>query len=484
MKSKIIAFLLIFSFLFNISSIAVLSQTNLSQSTIKQANSYAQTAHDAYNKKDFVKAAENYEKAYNLTKTKVYLENAHVAYLGAANDYAGDKDFSNALKYCNKVLSSDPNNQNAKELLSEIYYSRGTEYFYTGQMDKAEADMNNSLKYAKLKEQIDRGKDAVSKIKEAKENGLSPVPQYENAAEDSIPETLDKIEKKLYGKVNSSVPLLTRVNKLEKESLGKNYDADGLIVRVDRLKRTILPELTAPTSNMYEGTYIPEIIQQSMGAVSTFGKMPITIFINDGSVKPYKRYYDDAAKEAFKEWETASENKIKFQFINDPMKADIQVDWCENFEDFAWQPKLKTDDISAEKERIKYRKANAAVQAGSMLAMVAGSMVGVPFLGTAGYLGGSLAAPYLGYKGTKNEKLSPDVKINTKVLENLPEDQVKAKIKQIALHQIGHAVGIYGHSSDPNDIMYSDFKVMKLSERDIKTIREIYKSHEEQKETK
>jgi tetratricopeptide (TPR) repeat protein len=484
MKSKTLIFLLIFTFLLNTNSTVVLSQSISSKNSVSQANNYAKAAHEAFDSKNYIKAAENYEKAYKINGIKVYHENSIVAYLSAANNYAGEKDFANAIKYSNKVLSISPNNQSAKELLSEIYYSKGIEYYYTGQLDKAEADINNALKYAVIKDQIDKSKEAITKIKEAKSNGLSPVPQYENSSDDSIPETLDKIEKKLYGKANSSVPLLTRVNKLEKESLGKNYDGDGLIVRVDRLKRTILPELTVQTNNLYEGTYIAEIIQQSMGAVTTFGKMPITVYINDGSVKPYKRYYDEAAKEAFKEWEKASEDKIKFQFINDPTKTDLQVAWNEEFEDFPWQPKLKTDDISAEKERIKYRKANMAVQAGSMLAMVAGSMVGVPFLGTAGYLGGSLASPYLGYKGTKNEKLSPDIKINTKIFENMTEEQIKAKIKQIAMHQIGHAIGIYGHSDDPADIMYSDFKATKLSERDIKTIREIYKDHEAQKETK
>ncbi|MDD3013095.1 MAG: matrixin family metalloprotease, partial [Candidatus Gastranaerophilales bacterium] len=484
-KSKIIAVFISLSFLFNICSVPALSQPR-SQTNIKQSNNYAKAAHDAYEQRNFLKAAENYEKAYAISKTKVYLDNSLVAYLSLASDYANDKDFNNALKYCNKTLSLSPNDKNAKELMSDIYFVRGTDYFYTGEVDKAKSDVESSLKYSTSKEQTERAKDGLNKIASAKTNGTIPIPKYEGTTDDSMPVTLDKIEKKLYGSSNSSIPLLSRVSKLEKESLGKNYDSDGLIVRVDRLKRAVLPELVTQQSpkKIYEDTYVPDIIEQSMGRVTIFGKMPITVFIDDANVKPYKKFYKDAIIEGFKEWEKASNNVIKFEYIYDPAKADISVSWNEQFEDFPWQPKLQKTDISAEKEKMKYRKANVAVQAGSMLAMVAGSLVGLPFLGTAGYLGGSVASPYLGYKGANKEKLSPDVKINTKITEDMTDDQAKTKLKQTAIHQMGHAIGIYGHSSDPSDIMYSDFKVTQLSERDIKTIQEIYKPKEPEKNTK
>jgi tetratricopeptide (TPR) repeat protein len=474
--------------MFNTYSLSAFSQSGSSQyNTIKQANYYAKTGHDAYSQKNFLKAAENYEKAYQISKTRIYLDNSLVAYLSLASEYANDKDFSNALKYCNKTLTLNPGNKDAKELMSDIYYVRGTEYFYTGDVDKAKSDVENSLKYSTSKEQTDRAKDGLSKIATAKESGAIPTPKYEGSRDNSIPEDLDKIEKKLYGNSNNNIPLINRVSKLEKESLGKTYDSDGLIVRVDRLKRTVLPELVAQQSpsKAYENTYVPELIEQSMGRVAIFGKIPIIVFIDDPRVKPYKKFYRDAIIDGFKEWEKASNNVIKFEYVYDPSRSDIQVSWSEQYEDFPWQPTLKKTDINAEKEKMKYRKASAAVQAGSMLAMVAGSLVGVPFLGTAGYLGGSVASPYLGYKGANKEKLSPEVKINTKITEGMTDDQAKAKLKQIAMHQMGHALGLYGHSNDPGDIMYSDFKATELSERDIKTIQELYKPKEaEKKETK
>ena len=127
---------------------------------------------------------------------------------------------------------------------------------------------------------------------------------------------------------------------------------------------------------------------------------------------------------------------------------------------------------------MKYRKAGMLVQIGSVLVMVAGSLIGVPIIGGVGAIGSSVASPWLQYKGSETKKLSPDVKINTKITEGMPDDVAKTKIRQIAMHQIGHAIGIYAHSSDPNDIMFDNFAANQLSERDIGTIREIYKNKE------
>jgi len=474
--------LLVSLFLIN-SSTAFSSSTKQNQSIIL-ANRHAKMAHDAYERKDFLKAGQYYEKAYQANKVNVYLDNSVVAYTSYASELANNKDYDNAVKFCNKALSMSLDDKNAKELLSDIYFSKGTDFFYTGNLEKAKIEIENSLKYSVLKDQTDRAKDALSKIQTAIEKGLAPAPKYEESSDDSITNTLALMESRLYGSSSGSLPLLERVNNLEKSSFGKIYNSDSLIVRVDRLKRTISPDLTshrennaaANTSQVYEDSYVHDIIEQSGGKVNIFGKMPITVYIDDNKVKSYRKFYKDATIEGFKEWEKASEGLIKFKFIEEPAKADIQVVWQEDFEDFPWQPKLEKEDISAEKERMKYRKANAAVQIGSVAAMLAGSLIGLPVIGGVGALGSSFASPILQYKGMKINKLSPAIKINTKITEGMADEQAGLKIKQTAMHQMGHAIGIYGHSHDSNDIMYNDFSVSQLSEKDANTIREIYKS--------
>ena len=51
-----------------------------------------------------------------------------------------------------------------------------------------------------------------------------------------------------------------------------------------------------------------------------------------------------------------------------------------------------------------------------------------------------------------------------------------AQIKQVTLHELGHAIGIAGHSLNSNDVMYPTTEGRgTLSRRDIETIKMIYK---------
>jgi tetratricopeptide (TPR) repeat protein len=50
----------------------------------------------------------------------------------------------------------------------------------------------------------------------------------------------------------------------------------------------------------------------------------------------------------------------------------------------------------------------------------------------------------------------------------------KQQVRKLVLHELGHAIGIWGHSSDPGDIMYTHPLVSDLSSRDVRTIQKLY----------
>ncbi len=49
-----------------------------------------------------------------------------------------------------------------------------------------------------------------------------------------------------------------------------------------------------------------------------------------------------------------------------------------------------------------------------------------------------------------------------------------SQVRRLALHEIGHAIGIWGHSPDPADVMYAQPIAEKLSSRDVITIQRLY----------
>lgn len=72
-------------------------------------------------------------------------------------------------------------------------------------------------------------------------------------------------------------------------------------------------------------------------------------------------------------------------------------------------------------------------------------------------------------------ELKVSINVNTgEPNTDLPLAHRKEQVNKLVLHELGHAIGIWGHSSDPGDIMYTHPIVSTLSQRDIKTIRKLY----------
>jgi predicted Zn-dependent protease len=95
--------------------------------------------------------------------------------------------------------------------------------------------------------------------------------------------------------------------------------------------------------------------------------------------------------------------------------------------------------------------------------------------------GGVLLASADACQGATDIALDPETRVLTpplhiyiapRFLPDLPETQACFNI--VAIHELGHALGILRHSSNPNDIMFSNPTVPLPSERDRNTVQVMY----------
>lgn len=152
-------------------------------------------------------------------------------------------------------------------------------------------------------------------------------------------------------------------------------------------------------------------------------QMPVPIFISDGaSVRGYQPAFRQYVTDAFQEWSNAANQRVSFRYVDSPEKALITVIWTANKADMASQ-----------------------IEAGETQTS-----------GTTGRL-----------NSAKVLLLTVDNNGNTAV-----------NLKGTSLHEIGHALGLTGHSSDPGDTMFMFTKSYDtkatLSSRDKRTVLMLY----------
>lgn len=172
------------------------------------------------------------------------------------------------------------------------------------------------------------------------------------------------------------------------------------------------------------GTYLGRIT--SNGVVHWASeKMPVKVYIAPGEGVPgYKPEYLAVLNKCFAEWEAAANGTVKFQFVKESVGSHIEVIW--------------TNDST--------RLVNPS-EGGHTLFQAS-------------------------TKGIEHAE--------TILLTQIPGSRVNENSMHIVgLHEIGHALGINGHSDNSDDIMFLGFQLdnatdRNLSERDAKTLVALY----------
>lgn len=179
--------------------------------------------------------------------------------------------------------------------------------------------------------------------------------------------------------------------------------------------------------------YIPEATRQ--GHIYRWTKMPIKVYIADAKGVPgYKPAWGAILKQSFHDWERGSGGKVKFEFVDE---------FAEPFNGirFTW--------VAVRGDKTNLQGLTNEAEAGEAVM----------------------------YTLNGTDLVSGEVKVLTQPLSTvLP--LTDNRIRFACLHEIGHALGLSGHTDNPEDIMFlsTSFKDewRELSGRDSRTIQRFY----------
>jgi predicted Zn-dependent protease len=158
-------------------------------------------------------------------------------------------------------------------------------------------------------------------------------------------------------------------------------------------------------------------------------KMPLKVYIEDGTGTPgYRDYYLDMMRKAFSEWQEKTNGKVSWQEVGSPQQANITCTWTS-----VAKPNGPGVEAGETKSTVGINRFTGEQVIMRATISVLTSLMGRNFSDTDTY--------------------------------------------KTCLHEVGHAIGMEGHSENPGDIMYAvlnDAQTPYLKDRDINTISALY----------
>ncbi|MBK9282661.1 MAG: matrixin family metalloprotease [Candidatus Obscuribacter sp.] len=173
-------------------------------------------------------------------------------------------------------------------------------------------------------------------------------------------------------------------------------------------------------------------------------KMPLKVFLatsNDLAGRPlplFRPAYQNTVIDALNLWSKASGGKLSFILVQDPTQADLHISFSQTPADVA---QVK-GEAPVEQGITRFYLENAR---GDQFRKILRAQVQLLLL-----------------RPTSGKPLSPD------------------EVKEIALHELGHALGLRGHSDNSSDIMYfnqSFRQLPALTKRDKATMARLYATY-------
>ena len=177
-------------------------------------------------------------------------------------------------------------------------------------------------------------------------------------------------------------------------------------------------------------TYFDHVTLFSDGRITRFTQMPIRVHISP-TLRPLP--YLTAIRYAMNTWETATDGKIRFQETETPEQADIRVNPT-------YSGRLAFLDTrlgSAKLTRLSQDTSTTAQRSSTAVDFTVEVVLVLEGDGTVG---------------------------------DLSEEEMQT----ICLHEFGHAIGLWGHSPDTDDVCHATATAQHPTPRDVNTLLKVY----------
>lgn len=216
------------------------------------------------------------------------------------------------------------------------------------------------------------------------------------------------------------------------KAMGKRFSNVGLLDRSDKILALLERERERRTKatgsskgSTTQGDYLQDALQSGFHKWSTF-RMPLKVYIEPAvDVDGHLASYDDLLRQSFYAWAKALNRKVSFVFVNDPDKADIQCHWTND-------PSELGDGTENGETKIRF-------------------------------IGETIVAASIALRAKEPEGDFP-------FSDNL--------VFTTCVHEAGHALGLSGHSPNPEDVMFFSVPLADVertvTERDKNTMLKIY----------